>query len=143
MRLLGIIRLKPFQIMNSHSSAIGLAALLFHCSIAQPMAQAEDFQPEPGYISLFNGKDLTGWGYRSNSFDGKMESPDGRYSASNGVLVVHPREPAPPAACPPVFAHPSEPTWLFTVPMVAAGRPVLVPLSVECVPMAAVVSPSV
>jgi hypothetical protein len=78
--------------MNSHSFAIGLATLLFH-SIAQTTAQAEDFQPEPGYISLFNGKDLTGWGYRSNSFDGKMESPDGRYSASNGVLVVHAREP--------------------------------------------------
>src|SRR5438034_4197806 len=92
MRLLGIIRLEPFQIMNSHSFSIGLAALVFQ-SIAQPMAQAEDFQPEPGYISLFNGKDLTGWGYRSNSFDGKMESPDGRYSASNGVLVVHAREP--------------------------------------------------
>src|SRR5437016_1002625 len=57
MRFLGIIRLEPFEIMNSHSFAIGLAALLFH-SIAQPMAQAEDFQPEPGYISLFNGKDL-------------------------------------------------------------------------------------
>src|SRR2546428_141084 len=54
-----------------------------------------------------------------------------------------PRGRPPPAACPPVFAHPSEPTWLFTVPRVAAGRPVLVPLSVECVPMAAVVSPSV
>src|SRR5436190_4482827 len=80
--------------MNSRSVALGLTflLLLFH-SIAPPLAQADDFQPEPGYTSLFNGKDLTGWGYRSNSFDGKIESIDGRYSASNGVLVVHAREP--------------------------------------------------
>jgi len=25
---------------------------------------ADDFTPEPGYVSLFNGKDLTGWGVR-------------------------------------------------------------------------------
>ena len=28
--------------------------------VALPMARADDFKPEPGYISLFNGKDLTG-----------------------------------------------------------------------------------
>lgn len=54
---------------------------------------ADDFKPEPGYVSLFNGKDLTGWGYRTNNFDGKTVSDDGRYSATNGALVVHPREP--------------------------------------------------
>ncbi|HEX7470271.1 MAG TPA: DUF1080 domain-containing protein [Verrucomicrobiae bacterium] len=54
---------------------------------------ADDFKPEPGYISLFNGQDLTGWGYRTNNFDGKTASDDGRYSATNGILVVHPREP--------------------------------------------------
>ena len=54
---------------------------------------ADDFKPEPGYINLFNGQDLTGWGYRTNNFDGKTASDDGRYSATNGILVVHPREP--------------------------------------------------
>lgn len=54
---------------------------------------ADDFKPEPDYISLFNGKDLTGWGYKTNNFDGKTESSDGRYSAKNGMLVVNPREP--------------------------------------------------
>jgi hypothetical protein len=29
---------------------------------------------------LFNGQDLTGWGYKTNNFDGKTESDDGRYS---------------------------------------------------------------
>src|SRR5438309_11697833 len=54
---------------------------------------ADDFKPEPGYISLFNGKDLTGWGYRTNNFDGKIASDDARYSAADGILTVHPRVP--------------------------------------------------
>jgi hypothetical protein len=54
---------------------------------------AEDFQTEPGYIALFNGKDLTGWGYQTNNFNGKAESVDGRYTARDGILVVNPREP--------------------------------------------------
>ena len=56
-------------------------------------ARADDFKPEPGYISLFNGKDLTGWGYKTNQFGGKTESSDGRYSARDGILIVHPKEP--------------------------------------------------
>ena len=54
---------------------------------------ANDFKPEAGFISLFNGKDLTGWGYKTNNFDGKTESMDGRYSAREGILAVNPREP--------------------------------------------------
>ena len=73
--------------------------------------QAEEFKPDPGFVSLFNGKDLTGWGYRvtpprkapkvpkpnaplfveikqTENFDGKAESSDGRYRAINGRLVV-------------------------------------------------------
>ena len=74
------------------------------------------FTPEPGFVNLFNGKDLTGWGFRPTSdsdkeaarkwqagdpnappwpivtnalsFDGQMSSPDGRYVARNGRLVV-------------------------------------------------------
>ena len=50
---------------------------------------------EPGFVSLFNGKDLTGWGFRAKktlkqtaNFDGKKASDDGRYRAINGRLVV-------------------------------------------------------
>jgi len=71
--------------------------------------QADEFKPDAGFVSLFNGKDLTGWGYRATpprkgapkpgaplfvevkadqSFDGKTESPDGRYRAINGRLVI-------------------------------------------------------
>ena len=75
-----------------------------------------EFTPEPGFVSLFNGKDLTGWGWRptseadkasarkwqasdpnaaawpivtaSENFDGKTSSPDGRFVAKNGRLIV-------------------------------------------------------
>ncbi len=76
----------------------------------------DTYQPEAGFEMLFNGKDLTGWGYlRSSdkmiaqaenwkkkdptaprwpivtepvSFDGATSSPDGRYVAKHGRLVV-------------------------------------------------------
>jgi lysophospholipase L1-like esterase len=76
----------------------------------------DNFTPEPGFVSLFNGRDLTGWGYRPTSpadienakrwqasdrnappwpivtdavsFDGKTASPDGRYVAKHGRLIV-------------------------------------------------------
>ena len=78
--------------------------------------QPDHFTPEPGFVSLFNGHDLTGWGYRptspadiqsaqnwqqrdpnaaawpivteAKSFDGRTTSDDGRYMAKNGRLIV-------------------------------------------------------
>lgn len=72
---------------------------------------ADDFKPEEGFVSLFNGQDLTGWGYRvtpprkaakapkadapkfveiatEEKFDGQTASSDGRYRAINGRLVI-------------------------------------------------------
>jgi lysophospholipase L1-like esterase len=76
----------------------------------------DDFQVEAGFKSLFNGKDLTGWGYPPTSeadkksardwqakdpnaaawpvvtepvrFDGLRSTPEGRYVAINGKLVI-------------------------------------------------------
>jgi hypothetical protein len=73
----------------THSLGIRLVAL-FLGLVALTVARADDFNPEPGYVSLFNGHDLTGWGYLTNNFDGKMTSSDGRYTATNGFLVVNP-----------------------------------------------------
>src|SRR5882672_866863 len=50
-------------------------------------------EAEAGWISLFNGTNLTGWGYGSNNFNGLTASDDNRYSASNGILIVHPKVP--------------------------------------------------
>ena len=79
--------------MNSFRSLYITFAAALIGSVAVPAAHSADFKPQAGYVSLFNGKDLTGWGYRTNNFDGKTESPDGRYSAKNGILTVNPREP--------------------------------------------------
>ena len=53
------------------------------------------FEKEDGFEMLFNGKDLTGWGFRdrktlkpSKTFDGMKSSHDDRYVAINGRLVV-------------------------------------------------------
>ena len=76
----------------------------------------DNFTPEAGFVSLFNGRDLTGWGHRPSSqadiqsrerwqksdtnappwpiiteptkFDSLAASPDGRFVAKNGRLVV-------------------------------------------------------
>ncbi|MBL9138319.1 MAG: DUF1080 domain-containing protein [Verrucomicrobiales bacterium] len=78
--------------------------------------EMDSFTPEPGFESLFNGRDLTGWGYRptpesdrqaaarwkasdpnapewliverATAWNGAMSTPDGRYVAKAGRLVV-------------------------------------------------------
>lgn len=66
------------------------------------LLQADDWQPEPGFKSLFNGKDLTGWCFREKTkkdnpnagailekHDGKTEAADaGRYLVKDGVIAV-------------------------------------------------------
>ena len=89
------------MILKRFSSIIA-ASLLGSCA-PQP--------PNDGFVSLFNGKDLTGWGFRptpprkprknprpdapvfveikkAESFDGKTTSSDSRYAAIHGRLVV-------------------------------------------------------
>jgi lysophospholipase L1-like esterase len=52
-------------------------------------AWPDDFSPEPGFVSLFNGRDLTGWAYPDGTkFDGQTTTPDGRFIAKHGRLVV-------------------------------------------------------
>jgi len=78
--------------------------------------EPDSFTLEPGFVSLFNGRDLAGWGYRVTpesdiraaegwrrsdpnappwpivtqpvSFDGFSRSHDGRYVAKHGRLIV-------------------------------------------------------
>jgi len=73
--------------------SISIALTVWLLTFATWLACAEDFKLEPGYVSLFNGTDLTGWGYVTNNCDGKIESSDGRYSAKDGILIVHPHNP--------------------------------------------------
>lgn len=71
-------------------------------ALATSTLHAEDWSPEPGFVSLFNGKDLTGWCFRAKvkkevttpgeileKHDGKTEAKDaGNYSAKDGVFTV-------------------------------------------------------
>ncbi len=49
-------------------------------------------------VHPFNGKDLTGWGYLNKnqeetvfeSFDGKNDSKDGRFTGKDGIITVNP-----------------------------------------------------
>ncbi|MCE9525420.1 MAG: DUF1080 domain-containing protein [Planctomycetales bacterium] len=57
--------------------------------------QPDAFTPEAGFVSLFNGKDLSGWCFRDQktldvkeAFDDKPISSDNRYLAKNGRLIV-------------------------------------------------------
>src|SRR4051794_7740643 len=82
---------------------LSLVALLFLFLSLGSVAHADDWQPEPGFRSLFNGRDLTGWCFRAKvdrnsprvgdvaeKFDGMAESSDnGRYSAKDGILTVN------------------------------------------------------
>lgn len=45
---------------------------------------------ESGYISLFNGKDLSGWVYKGSKEDlaGKTETADKRFAVENGAIVA-------------------------------------------------------
>ncbi len=47
-------------------------------------------QDEEGWRNLYNGKDLTGWGYKTGEpFTGKTESSDKRYEAKGDSIVVN------------------------------------------------------
>jgi N-sulfoglucosamine sulfohydrolase len=89
--------------------AAGLRPILATLGFTE--TEPDAFVPEEGFTSLFNGRDLTGWGFRptpprkapatpkpdapvwvdvaaAEPFDGKVVSSDGRYAALAGRLVV-------------------------------------------------------
>jgi hypothetical protein len=68
--------------------ALAFVVMLLTLIPAAFLAAADDPKAP---IELFNGKDLTGWGYKSGErFDGKTESDDKRFSAKDGTIVVNP-----------------------------------------------------
>ena len=79
-----------------------LLSFVFSLACGSALAASDAFKLEPGFVALFNGSDLTGWCYRegekadakiSANFDGKNAATDGRFSAKDGVLTVHPKAP--------------------------------------------------
>ncbi|TLD71742.1 DUF1080 domain-containing protein [Phragmitibacter flavus] len=82
---------------------LALTVLSIVSIISTASSNAEEWKPEPGFVSLFNGKDLSGWCFRAKTdkkatqageiianFEGKTaSSDDGRYSAKDGILTVN------------------------------------------------------
>ena len=67
----------------------GLFALsLLACATLCDPGRGGD-EPEPGFTSLFNGKDLTGWKYYKEKLDGKTETADKRFTVENGIIVAN------------------------------------------------------
>ena len=56
---------------NTMKPAMKLAALLL--AVVVSTSAAEDWTPEPGFVSLFNGKDLSGWCFREKT---KKDDPN-------------------------------------------------------------------
>jgi len=72
-----------------------LHLLLALVSLTAFTVRADDWKPEDGFTSLFNGQNLTGWHYKNDpDLDRKTETADGRYSAKDGILTVHPHDAA-------------------------------------------------
>jgi hypothetical protein len=76
--------------------------LLLALLVTATAAHADTWVIEPGFTSLFNGKDLTGWHYLDEPpIEGKTDATDGRYSAipantpdGDPIFIVHPHDPA-------------------------------------------------
>lgn len=74
--------------------ALLLTPVLFTLASLPPTSAAER-KSKDGFISLYNGKDLSGWHYLDGEpLEGKTEASDGRYSARGEALVVNPHDEA-------------------------------------------------
>jgi hypothetical protein len=89
-----VSRLREFRFRNEVQSMlrwISGVICVVALGVVSSMLWADDAKPEAGVIELYNGKDLTGWGYKTGeTFDGKTESDDKRFSAKDGMIVVNP-----------------------------------------------------
>jgi hypothetical protein len=60
---------------------------LLACTLT--ISAGDDFKPEPGYVSLFNGKDLTGWKYGpEKDLAGMTETADKRFRVEGGIIIA-------------------------------------------------------
>jgi hypothetical protein len=69
------------------------AALASFASV--PTAAVATPGGEEGFVSLFNGKDLTGWRYvptPKESLEGKTATADGRIEVKDGVILVNEKD---------------------------------------------------
>jgi len=71
------------RLVRALTLLVGLSSLAGGPTVARYPA------PEPGFQSLFNGHDLSGWRLGNNILNGKTGSADGRFEVENGEIVVN------------------------------------------------------
>ncbi|PWT77047.1 MAG: DUF1080 domain-containing protein [Proteobacteria bacterium] len=64
-----------------------LAGVALACSDSSA-GLAGDPKSEDGYISLFNGKDLTGWRLGGTKLDGKTETKNKKWHVDNETIII-------------------------------------------------------
>lgn len=69
---------------RSHGRWVALGVLL----AAALGVVAQEFQAEPGYTVLFNGKDLSGWRAGKDLLDGLTETKNKKWHVSDGAIVI-------------------------------------------------------
>src|SRR5438445_10984047 len=64
-------------------------AVLTLVALASTSFAQDAWKPDPGFRSLFNGKDLSGWYYKQTKekLEGKTESADKRFFVKDGIIV--------------------------------------------------------
>ncbi len=73
---------------NDRNAWVVLGALALGLVASGGAASGDDFTPEPGFISLFNGKDLSGWKLDKEILDGKVETADRRFKVHGDAIVT-------------------------------------------------------
>src|SRR5690349_5791583 len=83
--------MSPLPLQRRRTAGLSVCTLLFG-SFLLSAARAD----EPGFESIFNGKDLTGWRLGKTELAGKTASDDGRFAVKDGILVITGSKDTPP-----------------------------------------------
>ena len=70
--------------MSARSRLHVVSTLALMTAFCSPVP-AEEFELEPGFVSMFNGKDLSGWQFSGKSWGLPPESPGNGWSVADGV----------------------------------------------------------
>jgi hypothetical protein len=80
------------------TGAVAISLIALVVSAGRDRTAADDFKPEDGFVSLFNGKDLSGWEYGAvppvknppprEKLEDKTQSSDGVFFVKDGLLVA-------------------------------------------------------
>jgi hypothetical protein len=65
------------------------AAAVLAVAVLAPGHAADDFKPDAGFHSLFNGTDLTGWKFKKADLEGKTATGNKRFQVKDGIIIAN------------------------------------------------------